>query len=224
MSTQTFKALVVRENANGKFLMELCDRSIEELPPGELLIRVAYSSLNYKDALCASGNKGITRKFPHTPGIDAAGTVEESQDSRFSPGDKVIVTSFDLGMNTDGGFSELIRVPADWAVMLPSGLGMRESMILGTAGLTAAISHEILRDHDLDERGGPILVTGASGGVGSISVALLSTLGFEVIALTGKEEAGTFLEGLGASQVLKRDEFLELKDRPLMKSSFQGVV
>ena len=172
-----FRALRVQKK-DGVF-----SRSVETLepkdtlPPGDLTVRVAYSSLNYKDALSATGNPGVTKTYPHTPGIDAAGTVLESADERFSVGDEVIVTSYDLGMNTPGGFGELIRVPADWAVPLPAGLTLREAMVLGTAGLTAGLCLDALLAHGLEPGQGPVVVTGASGGVGSVVVALFATSG-----------------------------------------------
>jgi len=221
---EKFRALIVSENSQGKYEANVGWKTRKDLPPGELLVRVSYSSLNYKDALSASGHKGITRTFPHTPGIDAAGVVEESQDPRFSPGEKVIITSYDLGMNTSGGFSQFIQVPADWALPLPSGLSLRESMILGTAGLTAAIALDLLKEHEITPEGGPILVTGASGGVGSLAIALLKKCGYEVVALSGKKDAVSFLEEIGAQKVIGREELMASKDRPLMKALFQGVI
>ena len=219
-----FKALIVAEDSDGKFNMEIGHKAFQDLPEGEVLVRVSYSSLNYKDALSASGHKGITNRFPHTPGIDAAGVVEKSSDPRFSVGDRVIVTSYDLGMNTSGGFGQYIRVPADWVLALPSGLSLRDSMILGTAGLTAAIALDLLLEHGMRPENGSILVTGASGGVGSLAVALLKHCGFEVTALTGKSQAREFLMNLGARVVIGREELMDLKDRPLMRASFQGVI
>ena len=221
---EKFKALVVSNDSDGKFNSEVGEKTFQDLPEGEVLVRVFYSSLNYKDALSASGHKGITARFPHTPGIDAAGVVESSKDSRFSVGEEVIVTSYDLGMNTSGGFGQYIRVPGDWVLRLPTGLSLRDSMILGTAGLTAAIALDLLLEHGLKPENGAILVTGASGGVGSLGVALLNHCGFEVTALTGKAKARDFLEGLGATGIIDRKDFMELKDRPLMKASFQGVI
>ncbi|MCP4688280.1 MAG: alcohol dehydrogenase catalytic domain-containing protein, partial [Desulfobacterales bacterium] len=178
MSSKTFKAMVVRETEDKKYTREITERRLDELPRGDVLIRVRYSSLNYKDALSCIGNKGVTRKYPHTPGIDAAGVVEESADDRIRPGDEVIVTSFDLGMNTSGGFAQYIRVPADWVVApMPEGLTARESMIYGTAGFTAALSVFRLVESGVSPDQGEILVSGASGGVGSIAVSILSKIG-----------------------------------------------
>jgi acrylyl-CoA reductase (NADPH) len=196
----------------------------DTLPPGELTVRVAYSSLNYKDALSATGNPGVTKAYPHTPGIDAAGTVLESSDSRFAVGDEVIVTSYDLGMNTPGGFGELIRVPAAWALALPAGLSLREAMALGTAGLTAGLCLEALLAHGLESDQGPVVVTGASGGVGSVAVALLAKAGFEVVASTGTEAAHGWLRELGAAEIIPRAELSEASERPLLKARFAGAV
>ncbi len=183
-----FRALRVEKQDEG-FSRSVQTLGQDTLPPGDLTVRVAYSSLNYKDALSATGNPGVTKAYPHTPGIDAAGTVVESREGRFSAGDEVIVTSHDLGMNTPGGFGELIRVPAEWAVPLPDGLTLREAMVLGTAGLTAGLCLEALLAHGLGSGQGPVIVTGASGGVGSVAVALLAQLGFETLASTGTEAA-----------------------------------
>src|SRR5215470_8670489 len=167
---RNFKAMVVLENADKTFTRQIEQRDLTDLPAGEILIEVKYSCLNYKDALSATGNKGVTRNYPHTPGIDAAGIVAESASSQFTPGDKVIVTGFDLGMNTSGGFGQYIRIPASWAVRLPEHLTLRESMAYGTAGFTAALSVWKLEQHGLTKDHGEILVTGATGGVGSIAV------------------------------------------------------
>ena len=164
MGDKTFKAMVVSEAAEKTFTREITTRSIADLPEGDVLVKVSYSSLNFKDALSASGNKGVTRNYPHTPGIDAAGVVEESKSGDFKPGDEVIVTSYDLGMNTSGGFAEYIRVPAGWVVKLPTGMTLRESMMYGTAGFTAGLSVNALI-HTVKPDQGEVLVTGASGGV-----------------------------------------------------------
>ena len=217
----TFLAMVVEEQADGSYTRTIRERTVDDLPPGEVLIRVRWSSLNYKDALSASGNKGVTRKYPHTPGIDAAGLVEESRSDRFRPGDKVLVTSYDLGMNTAGGFGQYIRVPADWVVALPAGLELRESMVLGTAGLTAAMSVTALSAGVTPEKG-EILVTGASGGVGSMAVAILARLGYAVCAASSKDTA--FLLGLGAKTVITRAEVNDANGRPLLKTRWAGVI
>ena len=220
----SFSALQARENAAGQFEQVVVQRQIDDLPPGDLLIRVQYSSLNYKDALSASGNRGVTKNFPHTPGIDAAGVVEASAVPEFSVGDEVIVTGYDLGMNTSGGFGQYIRIPAAWALKRPQGLSLREAMILGTAGLTAALCVDKLEQAGVTPGAGPILVTGASGGVGSVAVALLNQLGYSVTAATGKVEQAGLLKILGAQEVIGRSELLEGGERPLLKERWGGAV
>ena len=194
------------------------------LPEHDVTVRVEYSSLNYKDALSASGNRGVSRNFPHTPGIDAAGLVTASTDPRFQPGAAVLVTGFDLGMNTPGGFGEYIRVPGDWLVPLPDGLNTRAAMALGTAGLTAAIALERLAFAGATSDLGPLVVTGASGGVGSLAVVLAAAAGYEVIASSGKQEAGEFLKGLGAQGLLGRSPLNEPTDRPLLKGEYGSSI
>ena len=193
----------------------------ETLPEHGVTVAVAYSSLNYKDALSATGNRGVTKTYPHTPGIDAAGRVVSSNDARFREGDEVIVTSYDLGMNTPGGFGEFVRVPADWVVEKPAGLSLREAMVLGTAGLTAALCVDALLHQGLTD---PVVVTGASGGVGSLAVALLAKLGYHVVASTGSEGAHAMLKTLGAAEVIDRRELSEASERPMLKSAYGGAV
>ncbi len=220
---EKFKALLV-EKQGEEFSRRIVERSISDLPEGDLTVRVRYSSLNYKDALSATGHKGVTRKFPHTPGIDAAGEVVESASSAFSPGDEVIITGFDLGMNTAGGFGQYIRIPSGWAVKLPDGLSLRESMILGTAGFTAALSVRKLELVGVRPDDGEILVTGATGGVGSLAVGILARGGFRPVAATGKSDEADFLRSLGAVDVSGRDAVTEGADRPLMKERWAGAV
>src|ERR671910_1758584 len=196
---QSFKALVVSETAEKTFLREIRTRALGDLPSGELVIEVKYSSLNYKDALSATGNRGVTRKYPHTPGIDAAGTVVNSSSRDIAIGSEVIVMGYDLGMNTAGGFGQYISVPAGWAVKLPAGLTLRDSMAYGTAGFTAALCVTRLVAGGLNKEAGEVLVTGATGGVGSVGVAILAKLGFNIVAATGKTNEKDFLTGLGAS-------------------------
>ena len=224
MENQTFKAMVVRETADKKFVREIVSRNIDDLPPGEVLIKVRYSSLNYKDALSATGHRGVTRKYPHTPGIDAAGVVAESRSTLFKPGDEVVVTGFDLGANTAGGFAEFIRVPASWPVRLPKQLTLKEGMVYGTAGFTAALSLVKLEQHGLSPNQGPVLVTGATGGVGSTAVAILAKAGYQVAAVTGKMEAKEFLMGLGATSVISREEASDATGKPLLKDQWAGVI
>ncbi len=220
---EKFKAMIVEEQAEKKFTRRIGERSISELPEGDLLIKVEFSSLNYKDALSATGNPGVTRKFPHTPGIDAAGEVIEDASGIFEAGDKVVVTGWDLGMNTAGGYGEYIRVPSDWAIALPEGLSLRESMILGTAGFTAGLSVHALAEK-VSPEAGEILVTGATGGVGSVAVAILAKAGYKVVAVTGKADQAEFLKGLGAAKVITRDEVMENANRPMMKERWAGAI
>ncbi len=220
---EIFKALVVEETTSGKFELNIKKKAIKDLPPGEVLIRVRYSSLNYKDALSATGNRGVTKKYPHTPGIDAAGEVAESDSDAFKVGDEVLVTGYDLGMNTCGGFEQYIRVPAGWVVKLPRGLRLGEAMIYGTAGFTAALSvHALVQD--VAPGDGEILVTGASGGVGCLAVSLLVRLGYKVVGVTGKPEGKRFLKKLGAVGTIDREEARDESGRPMLKAAWAGVI
>jgi putative YhdH/YhfP family quinone oxidoreductase len=224
MKDRTYTAYVVREVGDGRVAGGLEQKGIADLPAGDVLVRVRYSSLNYKDALSASGNRGVTRRYPHTPGIDAAGVVEESQADGLSPGDPVVVSGYDLGMNTPGGFGQYIRVPADWVTRLTPGLTLKESMILGTAGFTAGLSvHELVAAGVTSEQG-EILVTGATGGVGSFSVGILSKLGYSVVAVSGKAGAETLLRPLGAGEVIARESFRQGANRALLSGRWAGVV
>ena len=220
----TFRAFLVEKNEDRTFTRSVVDRELDDLPAGELLIDVKFSSLNYKDALSATGNPGVTRSYPHTPGIDAAGTILESAVANFTAGDEVVVIGFDLGMNTSGGFGERVRVPAAWAVPLPQGLGLEEAMILGTAGFTAALSIHKLERAGMSPEGGPILVSGATGGVGSVAIKLLDQLGYEPHAVTGKEDQHEFLKSIGAREILSREDLEAGSDRPLLKEQWGGVV
>ena len=220
---ETFRALVVREEGGGH-VRRLEERRIGELPAGAVLVRVLYSSLNYKDGLSATGNRGVTRRYPHTPGIDAAGVVAASDDPRFRPGDQVLVCCYDLGMNTAGGFGQYIRVPAEWVMDLPAGLPLRESMVFGTGGFTAANSVERLLAHGVRPGQGKVLVTGASGGVGCFSVAILAREGFRVTAVSGKESARELLTTLGASEIIGRAEATDTSGRLILKGKWAGVV
>lgn len=224
MIPSKFQALISEELPDGRFRMRIGEKSADQLPPGELLIRVRYSSLNYKDALSARGHKGITRRYPHTPGIDAAGVVVESRSDLFRPGEPVLVTGYDLGMNTSGGFGQYIRVPADWAVPLPAGLTLRESMIYGTAGLTAAAAIYRLRQNGVLPESGPVLVTGATGGVGSLAVAIWHKAGFRVVASTGKRDQEGFLKELGAAEVIPREQVQDKSGKPLLPKRWAGAI
>ena len=224
MENIAFKAMIVTETADKHFARTIGEKHVDDLPAGEVLIKVRYSSLNYKDALSASGNKGVTRKYPHTPGIDAAGIVAESSAQVFQPGDQVLVTGFDLGMNTAGGYEEYIRVPTAWVVSLPTGLSLRESMIYGTAGFTAALSCYQLIKSGITPDQGPVLVTGATGGVGSIAVALLAKSGYEVAAVTTKMNETAYLQQIGAKEIISTADADDQSSRPLLKPRWAGVV
>lgn len=221
--TNTFKAFLVTESDSG-FEHSIVERKTEELPAGDVVIDVEYSSLNYKDALSASGNRGVTRKYPHVPGIDAAGTVVSSTDSHYKPGDAVIVTGYDLGMNTSGGFAGRIRVPANWVVYRPDNLSAENAMAFGTAGFTAAMSVDTLLQVGISPEQGPVLVTGATGGVGIIAVWLLQNLGFTVVASTGKTGHEELLKAAGASSVVQRETLLENANRPMNKPQWAAAV
>jgi len=217
-----YKALVINE-VNAAFEQTIQTLNIDNLPKGDVLVKVHYSSINYKDALSATGNKGITKKYPHTPGIDAAGEVVSSLDDKFKVGDKVIVTGYDLGMNTSGGFGQYIHVPSEWVVQLPEGLSLKESMIIGTAGFTAGIS--VLRLSALVKPSdGKILVSGATGGVGSVALSLLSKLGYQTVAISGKETEYPFLRKLGATEILPRADFQEVDKRPMLSAQYAGAI
>ncbi len=222
MNDFSYKALIVDETEKNVFSREVKEASVNDLPENDVLIRVHYSSLNYKDALSATGNRGVTRKYPHTPGIDASGIVEESRVDSIKKGEKVIVTSYDLGMNTRGGFGQYIRVPSEWVVKLPQGLDLKQSMIFGTAGFTAGMSIAKLTQTIRPEHG-EILVTGATGGVGSIAVAILSYLGYSITAVSGKSDT-TFLNKIGAKNIISRDEFLKDTSPPMLKPKWAGAI
>ena len=196
-----FKALRVYDAPQIKQVIETFEEN--DLPEGDVIIKVHYSSINYKDALSSTGNKGVTRQYPHTPGIDASGIVTASTSDKWQIGDRVIVTGYDLGMNTHGGFSEYIRVPAEWVVKCPESLSLKEAMCYGTAGFTAALSVSKITEN-VSPEAGSVLVTGATGGVGSIAVALLSQLGYTVVAATGKPEYAKHLKDLGAAEIIDR--------------------
>ena len=224
MTNQLFQAMVVREEPDNLFIREIRQRSMAELPEYDVLIAVRFSSLNYKDALSASGNRGVTRRYPHTPGVDAAGVVMGSGSPRCAAGDEVIVTGYDLGTKIPGGFGQFIRVPAEWIVPLPPGMSLYESMIYGTAGFTAAQSVLKIVEHGVKPGDGKILVSGATGGVGSVSVAILAKLGFQVTAVTGKPEEHDLLAQLGASAILSRQEATDTTGRMLLREKWAAVI
>jgi len=224
VNSSTFRCYLVDRDAQGKVDASLSRRPLDKLPPGDVLIRVAWSSLNYKDAMAATGHSGVVRRFPHVPGIDAAGVVVESGSSPLQPGQAVLVTGYELGAGRWGGWAEYVRVPWEWVVPLPEGLSLRESMILGTAGFTAALSVEALLRNVVTPPSGEIVVTGASGGVGSISVMLLAQLGFRVAAVTGKPHISESLTKWGAVRILGREEVVDTGNKPLLSAQWAGAI
>jgi len=218
----SFKALRIT-NFDGKISASIVDATLDELTPGEVLITAEYSSVNYKDALAATGTGKILKRFPLIGGIDVAGSVTSSTDRRFREGDRVLVTGYELGVSRDGGYAAYVRVPADWVVAIPDGLSPREAMILGTAGFTAGLAIARLERNGLATGQGPIAVTGATGGVGSIAIAALARLGYEVTAITGKDDAHDYVRSLGAREVLSRTT-LTLGTRPLEASRWAGAI
>ncbi|MBQ6447205.1 MAG: acryloyl-CoA reductase [Bacillus sp. (in: Bacteria)] len=218
-----FQAVVV-DNKDSNFSVETKQLGLEDLSAGEVVIKVHYSGVNYKDGLASTPDGKIVRSYPHIPGIDLAGIVVSSEDSRFKEGDAVIATSYEIGVSHSGGYSEYARIPADWIVPLPAGLSLKEAMIIGTAGFTAALSVQRLQDNGLKPENGPVLVTGATGGVGSFGVAMLSKLGFEVVASSGKKEAADYLISIGASNVIGREEVYNGKIKALDKQVWAGAV
>jgi len=219
-----FKAYVIDKDANGKVSGRMTTLSPEQLDPGEVTIRVHYSSVNYKDALAATGAGKIIRRFPCIGGIDLAGEVTTSSDRRFAAGDKVVATSFDIGVAHHGGYAEYARVPADWVVPLPAGLDLQEAMALGTAGFTAALGIMRMEHDGLAPQNGPVVVTGATGGVGGLAVDMLARLGYSVVALTGKEAESGYLRGLGASEVKLTSGIDFAKVRPMEAGQWAGAV
>lgn len=220
---QQFDALVVNKQ-DDQFTVNIQQLSLDDLPQGEVLIRVHYSGVNYKDSLAAIPNGNIVSSYPIVPGIDMAGVVVSSEDSRFKEGDEVIATSYGIGVSQSGGYSQFARVPAEWIVPLPDGLTMKEAMIIGTAGFTAALSVLRLEENNLTPGQGSVLVTGATGGVGSFAVSILSKLGYSVEASTGKESEHGYLKALGAANILSREDVYDGKLRALGKQKWSGAV
>jgi acrylyl-CoA reductase (NADPH) len=219
----SFNALVV-ERVQDQFSCKIKELRLADLPAGEVTIRVAYSGINYKDAMACSPSGRVVRQYPMVPGIDLAGTVVASSDPRYREGDEVLVTSYELGTGHFGGFSAYARIPADWIVPLPQGLTHREAMILGTAGFTAALSIHRMEQNGLRKEQGPVLVRGATGGVGSSSVSMLAALGYEVEASTGKSADHAYLLELGATRVLSREELSPAQSKPISKEYWAGAV
>ncbi len=224
MLPNTFQALLVEQNDTTQFGRRVAELAIAQLPAGDVVVRVHYSSLNYKDALSATGHPGVTKVFPHVPGVDAAGIVVTSADPQFQPGMAVLVNGFDLGMNTWGGFAEYIRVPAAWVVPLPQNLSLKDSMIYGTAGFTAALCIAALISQGVTVGDGEVLVTGGTGGVGSVAIAILTKLGYTVVAVTGKADQHDYLQALGATTILPRNMFVDTSEKPLLRGRWAGVV
>ena len=221
--TTSYKSLWI-EAADDNFTQSIATRDISQLPQHELLIEVHYSSLNFKDALSASGNKGVTRTFPHQPGIDAAGIIVESASAEFNVGDEVIVTGYDLGMNTAGGLGQFIRVPANWAIKKPEGISLRQTMLFGTAGLTAELCIQKLLRMGLTPEQGSVLVTGATGGVGSMAIALLAQRGFSVVASSGKPDKHNYLASIGADSCIDRNTLSDENKKPMLKEIYAAAI
>lgn len=221
---EAFPALVVRRDDSGDVTCNVETLSKDDLPSGDVLIEVDYASLNYKDALATQAHPGVVRQLPHVPGVDCAGTVAESQSPQFSAGQQVLVTGYDLGAPSWGGFSGFVRVPADWVVALPEGLSLRDAMTYGTAGFTAAQCVTAIQHHGIQPNAGEVVVTGATGGVGSVAVALLAHLGYTVVAVTGKPEQREALQQLGAQQILSREEVDDHSNKPLLAARWAAAV
>ncbi len=220
-----FKALMVEKDAeSGKTSAAVKEIAVSDLPEGEVLVAVDYSTVNYKDGLCVGPGGGLVRNYPHVPGIDFAGVVEESTDARYKPGDKVVLTGWRVGEAYWGGYAQKARVQADWLVPLPEGLDTRTAMAVGTAGFTAMLAVMALEDHGLTPEKGEVLVTGAAGGVGSVATAILAALGYEVAGVTGRPETEDYLKSLGASRIVPREEINETVKRPLESENWAGCV
>lgn len=219
-----FNAMVVQKDEDGKTFAALQQINEDQLPEGDVTVAVDYSTVNYKDGLCLGSGGGLVRNYPHVPGIDFAGTVESSDDPRYKAGDKVVLTGWRVGETCWGGYSQKARVKADYLVPLPSGLTTRQAMAVGTAGFTSMLAIMALEDHGLVTGNGPVLVTGASGGVGSVATAILANIGHEVAAVTGRPQSSDYLTSLGASQIVAREELNEVTKRPLEKETWAGCV
>ena len=220
---KTYRALVIRES-EGEYSKAVEEVPFSFLPNNDILIKVSFAGLNYKDALSASGHRGITKNFPHTPGVAAVGEVVQSTDESFNKGDKVIVTSFDLGMNTKGGFAEYISVPSGWVIPLPQGLSEEDSMVMGTAAFTAALAISKMEKSGQNPEMGEVVVSGASGGVGSMAVAILAKKGYRVLASSGKQEQYSWLKQIGAKKCISREEVNDESGRPLLSAKWAGGI
>ncbi|MEJ6394947.1 acryloyl-CoA reductase [Gymnodinialimonas sp. 2305UL16-5] len=220
----SFNALVVEKGEDGKTSASVEAITEDRLPDGDVTVAVEYSTLNYKDGLCVGPGGGLVRTYPHVPGIDFSGTVEASDSSAYSPGDKVVLTGWRVGEVHWGGYAQKARVKGDWLVPLPDGLTTRQAMAVGTAGFTAMLAVMALEDHGLTPGNGEVLVTGAAGGVGSVATAILANLGYEVAAVTGRPEQEDYLKSLGASRIVPREELNETTKRPLEAETWAGCV
>ncbi|GLQ32258.1 YhdH/YhfP family quinone oxidoreductase [Litoribrevibacter albus] len=220
----SYQAFEVTEQDDGSFAQAIVTKDVPSLKEGHVLIKVEYSAINYKDALSSTGNKGVTREYPHVPGIDASGTVLSSSSDEFKAGQQVVVTGHDLGMNTDGGYGQVIHVPESWVHSLPEGFSTQDAAVLGTAGITASLCIDKLLMTGIGPESGPVLVTGATGGVGSIAVALLVDMGFEVYAVSGKADQHERLRALGVTEVFGREELSESNKRPLLKGRWAAAI
>lgn len=220
-----FNALMVnKDEESGKTSASVEEISLDQLPEGNVVVNVDYSTVNYKDGLCIGPGGGLVRAYPHVPGIDFAGTIESSDDARYAAGDSVVLTGWRVGEVHWGGYAQKARVNADWLVPLPAGLTTRQAMAVGTAGFTAMLAVMVLEDHGMKPDQGPVLVTGAAGGVGSVATAILANLGYEVAAVTGRPETEEYLRSLGATQIVARDEINETVKRPLERETWAGCV
>ncbi len=218
------RALVVEKEEQGETSAEVREIDEDRLPEGDVTVAVEYSTVNYKDGLCIGPGGGLVRNYPHVPGIDFAGTVEASDDDRYKPGDKIVLTGWRVGEAHWGGYAEKARVKADWLVPLPDGLTTRQAMAVGTAGFTSMLAVMALEDHGLEPSQGEVLVTGAAGGVGSVATAILANLGYDVAGVTGRPETADYLKGLGATRIVPREELAETVKRPLETETWAGCV
>jgi len=215
---------MVEKDEDGKTSAAVQQLTLDQLPEGDVTVAVEYSTVNYKDGLCLTSGGGLVRNYPHIPGIDFAGTVESSDDDRYKPGDKVVLTGWRVGEAWWGGYSQKARVKADWLVPLPDTLSAKDAMAVGTAGLTAMLSVIALEKQGLKTGGKPVLVTGAAGGVGSVATAILANLGYEVAGVTGRPETADYLKSLGAIQIVAREEINETVKRPLESELWSGCI
>ncbi len=221
---KNFNALVIKKTLSNKYILNVEKTEIKNINHDEILIKVSYSSLNYKDILLCSGNPGLVRRYPHIPGIDAAGIVVRSYSKKFKAGDSVIIVARPMGVKSSGGLAQYVKVPSNWVEKLPAGLSLKKAMIFGTAGFTAALAVHLLLKNGLKKNTYPILVSGATGGVGILSICILSRLGFRVCAITGKPEQESFLKEIGASEIIHRNEFSSYPEMPLLKIRFAGII